>query len=99
VSEIEADQLAALAAAIRDALASAPPSPEGLNAAAAAHFCGVSRSAWFELDRRTLCPAAVTVGDSKRVWLRSELSAWLRAGAPSRIHWRGMRTQALRGVA
>jgi predicted DNA-binding transcriptional regulator AlpA len=96
---LSAPQFAALTDAIREALMAAMPQPEGLDAEAAATFVGISRSAWYELDRRTLCPAAIMLGDSKRVWLRSELSAWLRAGALARIHWRAMRTQVLRGVA
>jgi predicted DNA-binding transcriptional regulator AlpA len=70
--------------------------PEGLDAADAARFVGVSRSSFYQLDERGLVPAAVLVGDTKRVWPRSELRAWLLAGAPSRLHWRAMRDQALR---
>ena len=45
-------------------------------------------------------PAPVMLGDGGRlpVFLRSELMAWLRAGAPARSRWEHMKTHAMRAV-
>ena len=69
--------------------------PEGLRAEAAAKFIGVSRSTFYDLDNRGLVPAGVEVGNIK-VWSKSELSSWLRAGAPTRQTWMAIRETRLR---
>lgn len=86
----------ALVAALADALRAAVVAPEALDAEAAGSFCGVSRAAWYSLDRRGLTPESVQVGDGPRRWLRSELAAWLAQRCPSRSAWRAMRLQAMR---
>ena len=69
---------------------------EGLNAEEAAAYCGVSRSKWYDLDAAGQCPAPVELGDSGcRRWVRSELAAWLRSGAPPRVRWNAMRHAAM----
>lgn len=73
--------------------AAQPASPElqaeGLAAPDAARLLGISTSAFYDLDSRGLVPTAVTLGDGKtlRRWRRSELIAWLAAGAPARARW------------
>lgn len=68
---------------------------EALDAAGAATLCGVSRSKWYGMDTRGLVPASVTIGEVPR-WLRAELLAWLRAGAPVRARWQLMRHAEMR---
>jgi predicted DNA-binding transcriptional regulator AlpA len=90
-SNISRDLITALADALREA------NREGLDAGAAATLIGVSRSKFYQLDRRGMVPAQVTIGaGEKNVWLASELHAWLRAGAPTRKVWQQIRQQALR---
>lgn len=73
--------LSRIAAAVEGG--ASPEAPEGLRAEAAAAFIGVSRSAFYELDSRGLVPRGVQIGDSTvKVFLRSELKAWLRAAPP-----------------
>ena len=71
---------------------------EALDPASAARFIGISVSKLHELNGRGLIPAPVNVGDSDRLprWMRCELFAWLRAGAPSRARWSLLRDAALR---
>lgn len=89
--------IAALADAVRALVAAHDNgAPEGLDFDAAARFLGISRTAIYDLDRRALCPEPVTIGDSKRILIRSELRAWLICGCPSRKHWRAMRDAAIR---
>jgi predicted DNA-binding transcriptional regulator AlpA len=88
--------LARLAAALEDFDGIAP---EGLAAGQAAAFVGVSRRKWYEMDAAGLCPASVQLGDRCPRWLKSELQAWLRHGAPTRVTWRQIRDQALRRTA
>jgi predicted DNA-binding transcriptional regulator AlpA len=73
-------------------------SSEGLRADDAAKFCGVSRSSWYDLDARGLCPMPAEIGCTK-VWPKSELRAWLLSGSPSRNHWNGLRYGAMRRSA
>ena len=60
---------------------------EALDAAQAAALCNVSRAKWYGLDASGRIPEGVTIGNQRR-WLRDELIAWLRAGAPARSTWR-----------
>lgn len=85
-----------LVAALAEALRAAAVVPEGLDAEGAATLIGVSRAAFYSLDRRGLCPSPVRVGDGPRRWLRSELMAWLTQGCPTRTTWRAMRTTVMR---
>lgn len=74
--------------------------PEGLDAKSAGTLLGVSVSTVYDLDSRGLMPEAVTLGDGRcRRWLRSELLAWLRGGAPSRLKWQLIKSQASRRSA
>lgn len=41
-------------------------------------------------DQRGLIPAPLLIGGRKR-WLRSEIEAWLAAGAPNRAAWEAMK--------
>jgi predicted DNA-binding transcriptional regulator AlpA len=85
-----------LIAALTEALRASAVAPEGLDAAEAATLCGISRAAFYGLNRRGLVPAPVQIGDGPRRWLRSELLAWLRQGCPSRRMWAQIREQAMR---
>ncbi len=88
-----------LLARIARAVESHADDGEGLDAARAARLIGVSRSLFYDYDRRGLVPAAVTLGTGeKKVWLKSELLAWLSSGAPTRSMWAQQRTAALRRV-
>jgi len=70
---------------------------EGLAAVDAARVCGVSRAKFLSLDSAGGTPARVELGDGRCPrWLRSELIAWLRAGAPPRRDWARLRDAALR---
>ena len=69
--------------------------PEGLRAADAAAYMGVSYSQWMELDRSARCPAAANLGERLPVWSRTELLCWLLAGAPGRQEWTSQRGRAL----
>jgi predicted DNA-binding transcriptional regulator AlpA len=75
-----------------------PIIPEGLDGGDAATFLGISTSKLYELDSRGLCPEPVTLGDGTRCrrWVRSELLAWLKAGAPSRSRWAILKHQQTR---
>jgi predicted DNA-binding transcriptional regulator AlpA len=93
--ELLADLLGTLGAAIQPA---GELLPEGLAAPDAAKLLGISASKFYDLDARGLLPEAVTLGDTNcRRWRRSELIAWLAAGAPSRAKWEQNRHAA--GVA
>ena len=75
-----------------------PIEPEGMNADAAGAFLGIAVSKVHDLNDRGLMPSPVLLGDGRcNRWLRSELLAWLRAGAPSRARWSSMREHAMRG--
>jgi predicted DNA-binding transcriptional regulator AlpA len=92
------DDLAALLTRVVAAVEAAPV--EGLDARAAAAFCGVSESKWRDMDTRGHCPTPAQLGDGRCPrWSRSELLAWFRAGCPSRASWRLVRDQLLRRTA
>lgn len=93
--------IAALADAVAQRIAASPPVviPEGLAAADAAAFIGVSVSKFRAMDNAGHVPAPAMLGDGNCPrWSRSELVAWLRAGAPSRPRWILQRDTALRRV-
>lgn len=69
--------------------------PEGMRAAEAARFVGISPSLWRSLDARGLVPAPVELSIRLPIWPRTELRAWLLAGAPPRIKWRQIREAAI----
>ena len=79
----------------RIAVAVETEAPEGLRAADAAAFLGISRSEFYRLNDAGLIPAGVEVG-GVRVWGRTELREWLRCGAPSRPTWIAIRGSRLR---
>lgn len=72
--------------------------PEGLTFSQAAAYIGVSRSKLYQFHDAGLCPAPVSLGDGDgcKRFSRSELRAWLIAGAPPRLRWAGMREAAIR---
>jgi hypothetical protein len=71
--------------------------PEGLDPSAAADFIGVHVSKLHDLNSRGLMPAPANLGDGRCPrFVRSELLAWLIAGAPSRLRWQSMRELAMR---
>lgn len=67
--------------------------PEAMDGAAAAHFCGVARSTWLKLHSAAGVPRPVRIG-RRVLWLRGELLAWLEAGCPARDRWDAMRRPA-----
>jgi len=87
----------ALLALLREATEAA--TAEGLDAAGAATFIGVSVSKWHAMNAGGLCPAPVELGDRCPRWIRSELRSWLLGGAPPRVRWAAMREAALRRSA
>lgn len=89
-----ADVLAELRA-IRAVMECGPA--EGLDASAAAALCGISRAKWHSLVSSGLAPESVQLGTGCCPrWMRSELLAWMRAGAPSRQQWAMMKSQTMR---
>lgn len=95
--EPPADQLAfaqAIGRAVAEALGTADV--EGLSNAAAARFVGMSVSLWNSLNNRGLVPAPAELSERCPRWSRTELKAWLLAGAPARSRWNQMREVVLR---
>jgi predicted DNA-binding transcriptional regulator AlpA len=72
---------------------------EGLTADQAAAYVGVSVRKWHEMNGSGKCPAPVELGDRCLRWPRSELKAWLLAGAPTRVTWRVLREREMRRSA
>ena len=71
--------------------------PEGLTGEEAGRLAGVSKSMWYQLDAKGLCPAPVEIGTGAcRRWLRREVLAWLAADCPARARWNTMRQSMLR---
>ena len=90
-------EVIALLARIAAAVEGASVVPEGLNAEDAGRLCGVSRAKFLEMDGKGQTPRRVELGDGRCPrWLRSELVAWLRRGAPSRALWTQIRQVELR---
>lgn len=66
--------------------------PEALSSTQAAQLCGISRSTWLKMQTTGRIPRPVHLGRCVR-WLRSELLAWLHAGAPPRERWEAIRRE------
>ena len=97
------EPIALLASVLARLSASAPArgvEPEGLGPNDAAAYLGVSVSKLHDLNSRGFVPAPIEIGDGGRCgrWSRSELKAWLLAGAPGRVRWAMMRDAALKRV-
>jgi predicted DNA-binding transcriptional regulator AlpA len=91
------EDLAPLLARLSEALESlGGVAPEGLTAGRAATFVGVSVSKWHAMNSAGGCPSPIELGDRCPRWLRSELMAWLRRGAPSRVTWLQIREAAMK---
>lgn len=60
--------------------------PMLLAAALAARFLGLSRSAFYRLDKVGLVPRPVRLGKLK-YWPRPELRRWVESGCPPRHDW------------
>ena len=65
-----------------------------VDAAGAAAFCGIKRSAWYKLRTQGRVPIPITLG-RRVVWVIAELQAWLCAGAPPADRWTLLREQAM----
>jgi predicted DNA-binding transcriptional regulator AlpA len=61
----------------------------------AAALCGLGRSTWRRLQAGGKVPPPIHLGRSCR-WRRSELLAWIDAGAPEACTWAAMREQHAR---
>jgi predicted DNA-binding transcriptional regulator AlpA len=59
---------------------------EAISAKDAATLCSIGLASWHRLNAAKLIPRPVRLASSVR-WLRSELLAWLQAGAPDRARW------------
>ena len=82
-----------LSTAIAGLVASATetPAPSKIEAALldareAAAMCGISRSLWLALHNSGGIPLPVRLG-RRVLWRKEELSAWIKAGCPSRQVW------------
>lgn len=71
------------------------PDPLALTAEQAAALIGISRTHFYRLRSAGKLPQPVRLGGAVR-WLREELEAWLRAGAPSQERWRIIRSGSAR---
>lgn len=69
---------------------------EGLSPKESAAFVGVSVSLWHSMNSRGSCPAPAQLSERLPRWSRTELRAWLLAGAPSRRVWDASREIHLR---
>ncbi len=70
---------------------------EALDASQASVVCGVSRSKWLALVSAGQAPSAVELGVGRCPrWLKSELMAWLKCGAPTMRTWASMRVSEMR---
>lgn len=52
----------------------------------AARLCGIGRTAWRSHVDSGKTPAPIRLG-RRVLWLRDEITAWCRAGCPSREKW------------
>ena len=64
----------------------------------AAALCGLGRSTWRRLQSAGKIPPALKLGRSCR-WRRSELLAWIEAGAPDGRTWEAIKASAGRRAA
>ncbi|MEN6336477.1 MAG: hypothetical protein ABFE01_19660 [Phycisphaerales bacterium] len=71
------------------------PEPLTLDAAAAARLIGVSRSTFLRMDSKgQVGPKSLRLS-RRRVWIRSELVAWIETGRGcSRVQWLATRERA-----
>ena len=67
--------------------------PAALASAALAVFLGVSRRHVETMHALGHLPMPVRLG-RRRVWVRSEIEAWLAAGAPNRVRWHARKAGA-----
>ncbi|MBE7462976.1 MAG: AlpA family phage regulatory protein [Planctomycetes bacterium] len=58
-----------------------------LGAKTAAELVGVSESTFWKLHSQGRIPNPMRLGGRVVRWRRCELSAWVRAGCPSRANW------------
>jgi len=63
---------------------------EAIGAANAAALCGISKPSWDRMNAAGKTPQPVWLLGSVR-WMRSEILAWLTAGAPDRVRWEAMK--------
>lgn len=63
-----------------------PPAPLAVGAADAGRMLGISRSSWLAMVSGGRAPGGIRLG-RRVVWRVSELSDWLKAGAPGRDDW------------
>lgn len=71
---------------------------EGLDPSGAAAYLGISTSTFHGLNAKGMIPAPAPISDRCPRWSRTELKAWLLAGAPMRSRWNHMRDVKLRAV-
>jgi hypothetical protein len=71
-------------------------SPRPLATARPWEIVAISRGQWYKLSGSGRTPLPIRLGTRRPVYLIDELHAWLRAGAPDRRTWLGMRDEALR---
>lgn len=55
--------------------------------------CGISRAQWFKLAASGRTPLPVRLGTRRPVYVISELSDWLSAGAPDQKSWQRLREE------
>lgn len=61
-----------------------------VDARAAGHLCGVSRSLWLRLHASGKVPLPLRLG-RRCLWNRAELIAWTSARCPCRLAWEEMK--------
>ena len=99
----QTDPITALADEVRQlvaALNGAAIQPEGLSPTEAARYIGVSAAKLHSMNTAGQLPTPVELGDGRCPrYIRSELAAWLRAGAPTRAQWAIRRETSFRRSA
>jgi len=68
-----------------------PLEPFAVDAAGAAHLCGMSRSQWFKLHSAGRVPLPVRLSPRCPRWIVQELRDWLTAACPNRQTWLAMK--------
>ncbi len=71
--------------------------PQALNPVGLAKYLNISRAQVFVLSRRGRIPRPVYVGSLPR-WARTEIDAWLAAGAPTRRDWELIKRATKKGL-
>jgi predicted DNA-binding transcriptional regulator AlpA len=64
--------------------------PLAVEAAMAAHLCGVSRATWYSLRKAGRIPRPVRLG-RRVLWRIEELQEWMAAGCPPCSRWDAMK--------